>query len=248
MQQRYAKYESYRMYTEEGINMEVKVIFYHVFHEINPKVYPETIEFVSNVDDNTTIKEVLDKVGQPCADLSEYYYLSGMFCFNQNFLPYIINSKGKVEWDISFEEAKVIDFISTHAIENNIIYSKTGYPQAGGPGFKELTEIWESIYPIIDQFVTVVGLGTIIIGASKWLQSLFKRKDVPPQSYFDLVYSRNEWNHNEFAELLDISREDAKHLLKLFGYEYDKYKMMFVQQSISLQLREKLSKINILDI
>lgn len=228
--------------------MEVKVIFYHVFHAIDPKAYPETIEFVSNIDDDITMKELFDKAGQSCADLSEYYYLSGEFCFNENFLPYIINSKGKVEWDISFKEAKVVDFISTHTIENNIIYSKTGYPQAGGPGFKELTEAWKSIYPIIDQFVTTVGLGTITIGASKWVQTLFKREDVPPQSYFDLIYSRNEWNHNEFAGLLDISREEAKQLLKLFGYKYDKYKMMFIQQSISLELREKLSKVNVLDI
>lgn len=228
--------------------MEIKVVFYHVFHQIDPKVFPEKIEFIANYDENTTISELFDKAGQPCADLSEYYYLSGKFSFNERYVPYIIKSEGNAEWNVPFDKVRVIDFIYTHGINNNAIVAKTGYPQAGGPGFKELSEIWTNIYPIIDQIVTVVGLGSILVAAGKWINSKFKSKEVPPQSYFDLIFSRREWNHFELAELIEISKDDAKKLLQIFGYKYDRSMRMYVQQNISLELREKLSKTNVLDI
>jgi len=227
--------------------MEIKVVFYHVFHEIDPNVFPEKIDFISNIDDNTTLQELFDRAEQSLADLSEYYYLSGPFSFNSTYLPFIINAGGKVEWNVRYKDAKVKDFITTHKIKDKIIISKIGYPQAGGPGFKEFIQLWNLIYPIFDQFVTVVGLGAIIINAGKWVHSLFAKKNIPPQSHFDLIYSRENWNHFELAELLGISKEDAKQLLKLFGYSYDNSKTLYVQQPISLQLREKLSKINVLD-
>lgn len=228
--------------------MVIKVIFNHVMHEVDPITFPKTIEFVSYYDSNTTLQQLFDDADQPYADLSEYYYLSGAFSFNERKLPFIINSNGKIDWNIYFQDAKVIDFISTHGVKNNLIISKIGYPQLGGPGFKDLIDIWNAIYPILDQFVTVIGLGTLFINSGKRVHSLFYGKDVAPQNYFDLIYLREKWNHFELAKLLDINSEDAKQLLKIFGYSYDKSMLMFVQQPVSLELREKLSKINVHDI
>lgn len=228
--------------------MKVKIVFYHVIHEVDPITFPETIEFVSSIDSGTTIQQLFEEAGYPLADLSEYYYLSGHFSFNSSFLPFIINSNGIIEWNISYESAQVIDFISTHNLENNIIIAKIGYPQAGGPGFKDLIEIWEIIYPILDQFVTMVGLGAILINGGKWVNLKFQRKDIPPQSYFDLIFSRVKWNHFELAELIGVNSQDAKQILKIFGYKYDKSKLLYIQQPISIELREKLSKVNVLDV
>lgn len=68
-----------------------------------------------------------------------------------------------------------------------------------------------------------------------------------PQAYFDLIFSKNEWNHNELAGLLDITSEEAKQLIKIFGYKYNRNKMMFIKQPISEELRIKLSQINVLN-
>ena len=228
--------------------MKVKIVFYHVFHEIDPTVFPERMEAEAIINQNTTLQQLLDVVGQPIADLSEYYYLSGAFSFNSKYLPFLINSSGTIEWDVSFENAKVIDFINTHNIKNDTIISKIGYPQAGGPGFKDFLDIWNLVYPIIDQFVTVIGLGAIFINSGKWVHSLFNKKDIPPQSYFDLVFSKEKWNHFELAELVDIKPQEAQKLLQLFGYKYNNSMLLYVQQPISRELREKLSKINVLDI
>lgn len=101
---------------------------------------------------------------------------------------------------------------------------------------------------MIDQFVTVIGLVTIAGSAGKWIHSLCAKKDPFPHSYFDFIFSRNKWNHFELAEYLDISPNDSKQLLKIFGYAYDRSKMIYDKQPCSDELREKLSKINIADI
>jgi len=77
---------------------------------------------------------------------------------------------------------------------------------------------------------------------------LIGRNDTPPQAQFDLIYSKGEWNLSELSRLLDIDKEDVAKLLEVFGYSFDKNKKVFVQQPISLELREKLSRINVLDI
>lgn len=224
----------------------VKFIFRNALHEYMPES-KEFEEYNLNIDDNTTIKQIFDSVSLPLADLSEYYNLSGVFTFNSCYLPYIINSNNKVEWDISYENSKVIDFLNTHEIE--VVKATYGYPQAGGPGFKDITEIWNLIYPIVDTFVTVYGFGEIISGAGKWLYSLFNKKNecLCPQAHFDFLFSKEKWNHHELATYLDISADKAKELLRLFGYQYDKSKCLYVQQPQSLELKERLSKINVLD-
>lgn len=226
--------------------MEVKVVFYHVLYE--SESFGEPIEFVSSVDNDTTLQQLFDNAGQSYADLSEYYYLSGPLSFNSKYLPFIINPSGKVYWNVSYQDARVIDFISTHGIEDNMITAKIGHTQAGGPGLKSLLDIWHSIYPVIDQFGTTVGFLVALTQAGKWIHSLIGRNDTPPQAQFDLIYSKGEWNLSELSRLLDIDKEDVAKLLEVFGYSFDKNKKVFVQQPISLELREKLSRINVLDI
>jgi len=55
-----------------------------------------------------------------------------------------------------------------------------------------------------------------------------------------LIYLRKRWNHFELSELIEIDKDDAKKLLQIFGYKYDNYIGMYVQQEISIELREKL--------
>lgn len=228
--------------------MEIRVVLYDVLHEYNHTSESERIEFVTNFDNDTTLEEIFESAGHPYADLSEYYYLSGAFSFNTRSLPFIINSSGRIDWNISYQEAKIIDFIATHHIKNNVITAKIGLIQTGGAGSIDLIDIWNLVYPVLDQIKTIFELGAASITMGKWVHSLFHNKDIPPQSYFDLIFSRSNWNHFDLAELIDISPDNARNLLKAFGYIYDKNKHMYVQQSSSLELREKISKINVLKI
>lgn len=240
--------------TEEGLSkyggkfMQVKIIFYNVVHNVSSSEFLKSKECIMEFNGDTTIKELFERAGEPFADLSEYYYLSRPYALNSSCFPYIINSNGKVCWDIYYEKATVLEFLYTHDIEDRVLEAKTGYTQAGGPGFLDISQIWSAIYPIIDQFVNVVGLISIIGSAGKWVHSLCNKKEISPQSYFDFIFSRNKWNHFELAEHLDINYEDAKQLLKILGYTYDRSKMIYNKQPCSDELREKLSKINVLDI
>lgn len=225
------------------MKMEVKLIFTNVMYGYIDN-QPEYEEMTAEIDSDTTIGQLFT-VG----DLSEYYPLSGDYSFNSTFLPFVVNSQDKIDWDVSYDEAKVVDFIRTHNIKDSIINVKSGYVQAGGPGFKDLLEVWQLLYPIIDGFVTVADLGIIAGGAGSWVYSLFKnhKSKHTPHSQFDFLFSRDRWSSAELAEKLDISHDDAKNLLMLFKYEYDKSSMQYIQQKESLKQREKLSEVEVRD-
>ena len=124
-----------------GSVMEIKLVFQNVMYrhiESEPKFKEKRFE----VDEETKIGQLFT-VG----DLSEYYPLSGVYSFNSTFLPYVINSHDEVTWDVLYENAIVVDFSRTHNIVDCTINVKSGYVQAGGPGFKELLEVWQLLYP-----------------------------------------------------------------------------------------------------
>ena len=180
------------------------------------------------------------------ADLSAYYPLSGRYTWNQQKVPYLIVN-GRVRWNVAYADARVRDFLSTLQIPDGTMEARFGYPQAGGPGYKELLEVWESVYPILDQFAAVAGVGSAVYGAGKWLRSRFGKKEVPPHFYFDLMYSRQMWNPSELAELLDIGEDDAKKLLISLAYRYDRSKRMYIQGEKSLELKKKLLEVDVYD-
>ena len=221
--------------------MEIKLVFQNVMYgyiESEPEFEEKRFE----VDEETKIGQLFT-VG----DLSEYYPLSGVYSLSSSSLPYVINSHNEVTWDVLYENARVVDFIRTHNIVDCTINVKIGYVQAGGPGFKELLEVWQLLYPIIDTFNTVAGSAVIVGSAGKWLHSLFNncKSRHAPHSQIDLLFSRERWSSAELSQRLEIDNEDAKNLLRLFRYEFDKHSMQYVQQPVSLELREKLLRVEV---
>lgn len=210
-------------------------------HTVSEGEIPFLEQYIE-IDENTTLA---DAVG--AADLSQYYPLSGAFSFNDKIVPYIISGK-KVLWNQGYENVKVIDFLKTHNIETGILTARGGYPQAGGPGFLSLVEIWESLYPVLEQIATVAGVAGLALEAWKRIAALFQKKEVPPQPIFDVIYSRKKWNHFELSELLDISPDDAKEFLRVAAYQYDRTIMMYVQQPEAAIVREKIWGVKIHDI
>ena len=225
---------------------KVKIEFYNVLSPyMDDKTVPEKKIVELDYDQDTTIQELLELSGESCADLSSYYSLSKSLYYNNCYFPYIISPTGTVTFDQSYRETKVIDFLHTHKIDNGIIYADTGIPQAGGPDVKDLFDMWTQVYPIFDQVGTMIGL---FFGAKefvKWIKSTFKKNPLPPQTVFDFMLSKSQWNHIELADELSIDVEEVKKLLQLADFKWDKKRMQYVFSGDMNQIKEKLSKISI---
>lgn len=209
---------------------------------------PQETEHIVEANDNMTIQELLDEANTGWADLSDYYPLSGVFAWNDAVLPYLFTD-GKVSYDIAFENAKVKDFLSTHNICDNTIRVTTGYPWAGGPGFLELVQIWDNIYPYLEAIAVLVTItGVSLKELYSYLRKRFLKKEQPPQTCFDIVFSRRYWNASELAELLDIEQERAKELLKLLDYSYDRTQMQYIQGERTKEIKEQLMNAEVRDV
>jgi hypothetical protein len=225
---------------------KITIEFYNVlFPYMEDGSIPEKKIVELYYDENSTVQELLDKSEECCADLSRYYDLSASLCYNNSFFPYIITTSDKILFDKPYCETRIVDFLHTHKIVDGIVYADTGIPQARGPDIKDIYDMWMQIYPIIDQIGTMLGL---FLGGKeffKWIKSIFKKKPLPPQTVFDLLLSRDQWNHTELSDELDISVEDVKKLLQIAEFKWDKNKMLYVFSGDSEKIRDKLSKISI---
>lgn len=226
--------------------MEVKVIYYNVLYPYINEVskYMEDILVVS---DSMTLKDMFTASKQSSANVSKYYKLSENYYYNHNQLPYIKKIGGEIVWEPTYENIKVIDFIHTHDIKDNIIYADTGIPQAGGSDLKDFIKLWDQYYPIIDQISSLFGFCTGIAGIGLFIKSIFvtkKKKSPPPHGVFDLILSKNKWNHFELSEELEIDKEATKKLLQALGYRWDNSEKLYIHQGDINEIREKLSKVS----
>lgn len=96
--------------------------------------------------------------------------------------------------------------------------------------------------------MTAVGAIGLTIEVWKRIATFFQKKNVPPQSCFDVIFSRESWNHFELARLLEIDPDDAKKLLKAAAYRYDRTILMYVQQPEAALVKEKILGVKIHDI
>ena len=208
---------------------------------------PTEKEYIVELPDSATVQDLLDRIGSSLADLSNYYELSGAFAWNDFYLPYL-ETNGDILYDVPYAQAKLTDFLATHHIENGEVRIVAGYPQAGGPGFLELAQIWQQVEPILEQIELLLSLGVTAGGIAKGLCAVLKKKKRTPHVCFDIVFSRKSWNHVELGERLELSAEEAKNLLRLCGYEYDRKRMQYIQTARSDDLKDKLKSIQIHDI
>lgn len=190
-----------------------------------------------------TLDEILLLAGNSYLDLSYYYNLSWKYCFHQRSLPYAIRSNGEISWNVRYEDITVGEFQKTHNILDGKIQVITGIPQCGGPGIKDIADIWTSLYPILDQIATMFGVISGIVFAGKWIRGLFK-PETPPPAIFDFILSRDRWNHSELAEIMELDKEDAKKLLKVFGFKWDKSSRQYIQGPNTKEIVKKLSEVS----
>ena len=208
---------------------------------------PAEQEHIVELPADATVQDLLNQLNCSLADLSDYYELSGAFAWNDFYLPYL-ETDGGILYDVPYTQARLKDFLVTHHIENGEVHIVTGYPQAGGPGFLELAQIWQQVEPILEQIELILSLGAMAGGVAKGLCSIFKKRKRTPHVCFDIVFSRKAWNHVELGERLELSAEETKNLLRLCGYEYDRKRMQYVQTERVNELKDKLKNVQIHDV
>ncbi len=207
-------------------------------------------QFSLEIDEFTTLQMLIEKADYSLGDVSDYYHFSKVWAHNNFIVPYLFTRNGLM-YDVAYEDVRVIDFLNTHHITNGTLRITTGYAQAGGPGFLDLAEIWDSTYPILEQLSVILGITGLslqsFISGIKWLCNHFRKEERTPQCCFDIVYSRKRWNHYELASYLDIPADNAKHLLRALGYEYDKKQTQYIQAKQVTAIKKRLKSIEVLD-
>lgn len=225
---------------------KIKIEFFNVLYLfMDDKTMPGKITKELGFSEKTTIQELLEISKEICADLSSYYCLSKSLCCNKHYFPYIIKNDGRIIFNQSYNETKVVDFLHTHRIKNEIICAVTGIPQAGGPDLRDFFEMWAQVYPLLDQVGTMMGLFLGVKEFVKWIKCVFKERQLHPQTAFDLLLSRNQWNYIELSVELGLDVDDVKKLLQLSGFKWDRTKMLYIFIGDIEKIREKLSKISI---
>lgn len=195
-----------------------------------------------DINETTTIQDLLiQKSDYDFADLSHYYPLSGMFAWGNEYLPYLFVN-GKALFDLSFQDAKVIDFLNTHNITDNSIRIVIDAPYAGGFGGEELLDLWNNIYPVLENIAVLFTIsGFNLKDLFHYLSKHFVKKQQPPQTCFEIVISRKQWSASELSSLLELSIDKTKELLKLCNYYYDRSKQQYVQGEHTNEIIEKLN-------
>ena len=232
---------------------KVKMVFHDAtssiesinINTIKQKIKLQEDQPVLQFAEHTTIQELLEE-SHPFADLSLYYSLSKAFCFNEHFFPYIVTKNNELIWNVAYKDARVIDFFNTHQIVDGIIFAEIGIVQAGGIGLKEIVELWREsqvFYYNIAVYITICSVVPKIINTIK---GFFINRGIPPQSVFDFIYSKDEWNHHELSEYLGIDKQHTKDILNGLGYEWNNSRKTYVKQSIAFEIQDKFSKVNML--
>lgn len=208
----------------------------------------ETSKTAVSLNEDATISELLSAIGAGTAEFPKYYPFSSRLLFGEPRLPFVI-SGGHILYDVPFEEAKVTDFIATMGLEDQAIDITTGIPWAGGPGFCDLGQMWESALQVLGTIAVFCSVsGYSLKDSIHWLCNLFQKRKKKPNTVFDIIYSRPMWNHHELAFLLDIEPDRAKDLLKVFGYQYDNSKKLYTQRDDVDEIKSKLVDVKSMDI
>jgi len=195
--------------------------------------------------EDATIKDIFHCLGimPDGANIKYKNYYSFVTLTFQHELPYLIKDNC-IQWNVPDKQALLADFFKTHNITDASIDIEWGYPLAGGPGFPDIITLWQYVYvfythhkEIIDLLSksVVTGIGIQVFPSLvKQIQKVKEKipkslEKVKPDGALSLVASREQWGVKEFSDISGLPTEDAKNLLVLCKYEYDRKRRMYIQ-------------------
>ncbi|MCL2853091.1 MAG: hypothetical protein FWE20_08685 [Defluviitaleaceae bacterium] len=99
---------------------------------------------------------------------------------------------------------------------------------------------WAQAYPIIEQIANVLGVTGGVFVFVGWVRKVIQAKSKYAEyEILQEILHKDEWNISDLAKELSISNEQAKNLLKGFGFIWDSRKMLYVCSKNTIQLCEK---------
>ena len=98
---------------------------------------------------------------------------------------------------------------------------------------------WENASPIISQIADVMG---VIAGTSTfimWMRSLIRSRSKKGKEYAWIqdILCKDSWNVSDLSICMGINEDEAKKLLRGFGFSWDSHRMLYVETSETQTLR-----------
>lgn len=110
---------------------------------------------------------------------------------------------------------------------------------AGGGEY--LLGLWQSVYPYLDQIGTALGIIGTTVSFGVWIKNKFGYYYEPKQ-FVEKITDKEFWNAHELALKLNITNEEAKNLLKGFGYKWDNHFSLYYKTDKTIEILEKIQK------
>ncbi len=118
-------------------------------------------------------------------------------------------------------------------LEKTAHRTETVLISAAPPPFDFITNFdivswWEQAYPVIEQIAAVTGAITGVSAFIKWVRSKLQEKQSKDEyAWIKLILNEREWNLSALSEKLDLTANEAKSILKGFGYKWDSKKQLY---------------------
>lgn len=199
--------------------MNVKVKIIHPTNDSNVEM---------ELPDNILLEDVFSQLIES-GFLSDDYLYSG-----------ILKNTEKRQESIWLDDNKTVE--ENGIKDNDIIQIKcTTAGQcaaADGSGF-EIVQVWNTIYPYLDQLGTIVGLTGAAIGVGSWMKRRLGDTYTPKQ-FIEIITDRKIWNVHELALRLGITEDESRDLLKGLGYKWNENCSRFWKTNKTVEIIEKI--------
>lgn len=104
---------------------------------------------------------------------------------------------------------------------------------------------WVQAYPIIEQIAAVTGAITGVaaitsasLAFTKWMRNKLQEKENEDEyTWVKFILSKEEWSVSALSGKLDLSEDEAKRMLKGFGYKWNPQKMLYESTENTQKLR-----------
>jgi hypothetical protein len=143
------------------------------------------------------------------------------------------------------------DFFYTHGLEKEEIWLEWwDQPGAGGYGFYDPIAVWQQFYAIVQYVEPVLDVGGAAVGGATFIWQRLRRNAsatapevISPGAFFSLLVSRNQWNVHELSDLVDITADEARALLKGCGFDWDSHRGAYFQTERTKEVVAKLENV-----
>lgn len=97
---------------------------------------------------------------------------------------------------------------------------------------------WTQAFPIIEHIAAVTGAITGTAAITSWIRNkLSKNQKGEELIWVKIILREDEWNTSILASVLGLPEDEAKTILKGFGYIWNAKKMMYVATDATNKLR-----------